>query len=185
MRSPDPEREAVPVADGAGKRRCRMHDGAPGSGAPLGNRMRCGMGTYTAKAIAARRGIRALLRESRSSPNRIYLRYFECSAHTPTQPGSGGCSRKLSMRARKTSLGGLFGKSRDNGGSRQRHRPKLGGDSCQCRLEHVAQFEPFRADFAGASEQFEDPLGLALANDEHSVNLARLDRRTGEAPRLF
>jgi hypothetical protein len=42
-----------------------MHGGAPGSGAPLGNRNALRHGHYTAKAIAARRAIRALLRESR------------------------------------------------------------------------------------------------------------------------
>jgi hypothetical protein len=42
-----------------------MHDGAPGSGAPLGNRNALKSGLYTAKAIAARRAIRALLRDSR------------------------------------------------------------------------------------------------------------------------
>jgi hypothetical protein len=48
-----------------GKRRCRMHGGAQGSGAPLGDRNALRHGHYTAKAIAARRAIRALLRESR------------------------------------------------------------------------------------------------------------------------
>jgi hypothetical protein len=47
-----------------GKRRCRMHGGAPGSGAPAGNRNALRHGLYMAKAIAARRAIRALLRES-------------------------------------------------------------------------------------------------------------------------
>jgi hypothetical protein len=42
-----------------------MHGGATGSGAPLGNRNALKHGHYTAKAIAARRAIRALLRESR------------------------------------------------------------------------------------------------------------------------
>ena len=42
-----------------------MHGGAPGSGAPLGNRNALKHGDYTAKAIAARRAILALLRESR------------------------------------------------------------------------------------------------------------------------
>jgi len=42
-----------------------MHGGAPGSGAPLGNCNALRHGRYTAKAIAARREIRALLRESR------------------------------------------------------------------------------------------------------------------------
>jgi glucans biosynthesis protein len=42
-----------------------MHGGAPGSSAPIGNRNALKSGHYTAKAIAARRAIRALLRESR------------------------------------------------------------------------------------------------------------------------
>ena len=41
-----------------------MHGGALGSGAPLGNRNALKHGHYTSKAIAARRAIRALLRES-------------------------------------------------------------------------------------------------------------------------
>ena len=65
MPSADAEREAVPVAGGAGKGRCRMHGGAPGSGAPLGNCNALRHGLYSAEAIAARQAIRALLRESR------------------------------------------------------------------------------------------------------------------------
>jgi hypothetical protein len=42
-----------------------MHGGAPGSGAPPGNCNALRHGRYTAKTIAARRAIRALLRESR------------------------------------------------------------------------------------------------------------------------
>jgi uncharacterized protein YjcR len=42
-----------------------MHGGAAGSGAPLGNRNALKHGHYSARAIAARRAIRALLRESR------------------------------------------------------------------------------------------------------------------------
>ena len=48
-----------------GKRRCRMHSGAPGSGAPNGNRNALRHGRYTAQAIAMRREMRALLRRSR------------------------------------------------------------------------------------------------------------------------
>jgi hypothetical protein len=47
-----------------GKQRCRMHGGAPGSGAPNGNRNALRNGHYTAQAIAARREVRALLRRS-------------------------------------------------------------------------------------------------------------------------
>jgi glucans biosynthesis protein len=49
-----------------GRRRCRMHGGAPGSGAPLGNRNALKHGLYTTEAIAWRRALRALLRESRA-----------------------------------------------------------------------------------------------------------------------
>jgi glucans biosynthesis protein len=48
-----------------GKSRCRIHGGAPGSGAPIGNRNALKHGRYSAEAIAARREIRALLRKSR------------------------------------------------------------------------------------------------------------------------
>src|SRR5262249_16939390 len=48
-----------------GKRRCRMHGGAPGSGAPKGNHNALRHGRYTAQAIGMRREMRALLRRSR------------------------------------------------------------------------------------------------------------------------
>ena len=48
-----------------------MHGGAPGSGAPVGNRNALRHGLYAAKAIAARRAFRALLRESRDLMQRI------------------------------------------------------------------------------------------------------------------
>jgi hypothetical protein len=48
-----------------------MHGGAPGSGAPVGNRNALKHGHYTLKAVAARRAIRALLRESRELTERI------------------------------------------------------------------------------------------------------------------
>jgi hypothetical protein len=47
-----------------GKRRCRMHGGAYGSGAPRGKRNgNYRHGFYTAEAIAERRAVRALIRE--------------------------------------------------------------------------------------------------------------------------
>jgi hypothetical protein len=46
-----------------GRPRCRMHGGAKGSGAPLGNKNRLMHGRFTAKAIAERRALRALQRE--------------------------------------------------------------------------------------------------------------------------
>jgi hypothetical protein len=50
----------------AGKKRCRMHGGAPGSGAPRGNKNALKHGRYTREAIQERRLLRALLRQSRS-----------------------------------------------------------------------------------------------------------------------
>ena len=49
----------------AGKKRCRMHGGAAGSGAPIGNRNALKNGLFTREAIAARKELRTLLRESR------------------------------------------------------------------------------------------------------------------------
>jgi hypothetical protein len=48
-----------------GKKRCRMHGGAPGSGAPSENRNARKHGLFTGDAIAERRQIRALLGEAR------------------------------------------------------------------------------------------------------------------------
>jgi glucans biosynthesis protein len=48
----------------SGKRRCRMHGGAPGSGAPVGNKNALKHGRFTRKAIARRRGLRNLVRQA-------------------------------------------------------------------------------------------------------------------------
>ena len=48
-----------------GKRRCRMHGGAPGSGAPRRNRNARRHGLFTGDAIAEREQIQALLGEAR------------------------------------------------------------------------------------------------------------------------
>ena len=48
-----------------GKKRCRMHGGAPGSGAPRSNRNARKHGLFTRDAIAERRQIQALLGEAR------------------------------------------------------------------------------------------------------------------------
>jgi hypothetical protein len=48
-----------------GKKRCRMHGGAPGSGAPRGNKNPLKRGLYTREAIEDRRQLRALIRQSR------------------------------------------------------------------------------------------------------------------------
>src|SRR5580704_2916767 len=51
----------------AGKRRCRMHGGAAGSGAPVGNRNAFKHGRYTREAIAEQEAIRAMLLEGRET----------------------------------------------------------------------------------------------------------------------
>jgi hypothetical protein len=48
-----------------GKKRCRMHGGAPGSGAPMANLNARKHGLFTKDAIAERRRIQALLGEAR------------------------------------------------------------------------------------------------------------------------
>ena len=48
----------------SGKKRCRMHGGAPGSGAPQGNQNALKHGLYTREAMAERRQIRALIWQS-------------------------------------------------------------------------------------------------------------------------
>lgn len=48
-----------------GKRRCRMHGGAPGSGAPRGNQNAHQNGLFTRDVIAERKRIQALLADAR------------------------------------------------------------------------------------------------------------------------
>jgi uncharacterized protein YjcR len=48
-----------------GNKRCRMHGGAPGSGAPRGNQNALKHGLYTKAAIEEREQLRALIRQSR------------------------------------------------------------------------------------------------------------------------
>jgi hypothetical protein len=47
-----------------GKRRCRMHGGSPGSGAPRGNENALKHGLYTRAAIEQRRQLLDLVRQS-------------------------------------------------------------------------------------------------------------------------
>ena len=47
-----------------GKKGCRMHGGAPGSGAPRGNKNAQKHGFYTREAIKKRRQLRDLIRQS-------------------------------------------------------------------------------------------------------------------------
>ena len=49
-----------------GRRRCRMHGGAVGSGAPVGNKNALRHGWYTAEATARRRQLSDLIRQSRA-----------------------------------------------------------------------------------------------------------------------
>jgi len=49
----------------AGKKRCRMHGGAKGSGAPFGNENALKHGMYTGEAKDLNREIRELLKESK------------------------------------------------------------------------------------------------------------------------
>ena len=46
-----------------GKKRCRMHGGAPGSGAPKGNQNALKHGEYTKELIEENRGTGALIRQ--------------------------------------------------------------------------------------------------------------------------
>ena len=48
-----------------GRKRCRMHGGAEGSGSPPGNRKAFKHGRYSAEAIARQREVAALLRACR------------------------------------------------------------------------------------------------------------------------
>jgi hypothetical protein len=51
----------------AGKRRCRRHGGAPGAGAPRGNRNRLVHGLRGGEAVALRKRFNALLRQFRET----------------------------------------------------------------------------------------------------------------------
>ena len=51
----------------SGKKRCRMHGGAPGSGAPLGNQNARKHGRFTREKKAERRRVQELLRQSRKT----------------------------------------------------------------------------------------------------------------------
>jgi glucans biosynthesis protein len=54
-----------------GKKRCRMHGGADGSGAPRGNKNAIKHGLYTREAIAQRRQLAELMRQSRKLLSKI------------------------------------------------------------------------------------------------------------------
>ena len=50
-----------------GKRRCRMHGGAEGSGAPKGNQNALKHGLYTREALEERRQLRKLVADARKT----------------------------------------------------------------------------------------------------------------------
>jgi len=50
----------------AGMKRCRMHGGAPGSGAPLGNQNAVKHGHFTREKKAERRNAQLLLQQART-----------------------------------------------------------------------------------------------------------------------
>jgi uncharacterized protein YjcR len=54
-----------------GKKRCRMHGGAPGTGAPRGNQNALKHGLYTREAFEERDQVRALLRQARGLIQKI------------------------------------------------------------------------------------------------------------------
>ena len=49
----------------AGKARCRMHGGAKGSGAPVGNQNALKHGAYTRESLAFRKHVRELLKDGK------------------------------------------------------------------------------------------------------------------------
>ncbi len=55
----------------SGKKRCRMHGGTPGSGAPRGNKNALKHGNYTREAIAKRRHAGELMRQTRELIKKI------------------------------------------------------------------------------------------------------------------
>jgi len=54
-----------------GKKRCRMHGGAKGSGAPKGNQNAWKHGTYTKEAFRQRAEMREIFREAKKLLNDI------------------------------------------------------------------------------------------------------------------
>jgi len=54
-----------------GHRRCRMHGGTQGSGAPRGNQNALKSGLYTADSLAMRRRVTQLIRDSREIIEKI------------------------------------------------------------------------------------------------------------------
>ena len=63
------------------KRRCRLHSGAHGSGAPRGNKNALKHGLYTREASASRRQLRELMRQSRE----LLFKLMSARLHTQAQ----------------------------------------------------------------------------------------------------
>jgi glucans biosynthesis protein len=55
----------------SGKARCRMHGGAPGSGAPRGNQNALKHGRYTSEAVQEHCQLRDFLKQSRTLIEKI------------------------------------------------------------------------------------------------------------------
>jgi len=55
----------------SGKARCRMHGGAQGSGAPVGNSNALKHGMYTKAALEEQKALRAMIREMNESLREI------------------------------------------------------------------------------------------------------------------
>ena len=64
MRRQNPKRDTLPFSGRKGKKRCRMHGGAAGSGAPKGNKNALKHGLYTAESKEMRRVVQALERRT-------------------------------------------------------------------------------------------------------------------------
>ena len=54
-----------------GKKRCRMHGGATGSGAPIGNQNALKHGMYTREALAERKALGDMMRDFRETLDRF------------------------------------------------------------------------------------------------------------------
>jgi glucans biosynthesis protein len=93
-----------------GKKRCRMHGGAPGSGVPRGDKQALKHGAYTQEAIERRKGIR--VRRSRDLIHKMSVRFHlaHVTRFGSTKSSSGvafargplGHRRSRSMRFHKT-----------------------------------------------------------------------------------
>ena len=65
MRSKDAPRHTLQIAYGLqGKKRCRMHGGAEGSGAPKGNQNALKHGRYTKEEIQSRKALREFIQQA-------------------------------------------------------------------------------------------------------------------------